>query len=75
MTMGTNVMIVFAALKIVAASPINVRWVKSLAKMVIEPPACSNAHQKKIVKMEKIIITNSRSNSVFVKPVLVGVVF
>ena len=59
---------VFATLKILEASPTNVRWVKSFANMVMEPPACSNAHQKKIVNMEKITMTIKRSISTLENP-------
>ena len=69
-TIGTNVIMVLATLKIMDASPTKARWAKFLAKMVIEPPACSNAHQKKMVKMENTMITKSRSTSTLVSPAL-----
>ena len=46
--------------------------VKLTANMVIEPPACSNAHQKKITKNEKTPITINRSRTTFLDSVSKG---
>ena len=62
---GTIVNNVSAILKSVALFPNNSLWVNFSAKMVIEPPACSNEAQKKTVKTEKINTAIILSRTIF----------
>src|SRR5690606_30856605 len=60
-TIGKMVSIASIHLKVMAALPSKTRWVKSFAKILMEPPACSKAKKKKILAIINTPTTKSLS--------------
>src|SRR5690554_657190 len=64
-TIGKIVKIASTHLKVVAALPSKTRCVKSFAKILSDPPACSNAKKKKMLATINTPTTNNLSFTTF----------